>query len=72
MVNDDYQNKGVGRELLSYLTFLAKKQGLLGFTAEVLDENKPMLHLFETMGFDVDKRTEDGICELRMAFRDEE
>lgn len=72
VVNDDYQNKGVGRELLSYLTFLAKKQGLLGFTAEVLEENKDMLHLFETMGFDVDKRTEDGICELRMAFRDEE
>ena len=71
VVNDDYQNKGVGRELLAYLTFLAKKQGLLGFTAEVLDENKAMLHLFETMGFDVDKRTEDGICELRMAFRDE-
>ncbi|HLD35450.1 MAG TPA: GNAT family N-acetyltransferase, partial [Planctomycetota bacterium] len=72
VVNDDYQNKGVGRELLAYLTFLAKKQGLLGFTAEVLEENKPMLHLFETMGFDVDKRTSDGICELRMVFRDEE
>jgi len=39
------------------LTFLAKRQGLLGFTAEVLMENQPMLHLFEKMGFDIEKRT---------------
>ena len=37
-VRDDYQNKGIGQELLSYLILLAKRQGLLGFTAEVLAE----------------------------------
>ena len=30
VVRDDCQNKGIGAELLSYLTYLAKKQGLLG------------------------------------------
>ena len=30
-IRDEYQNKGVGSEILSYLTFLAKRQGLLGF-----------------------------------------
>jgi RimJ/RimL family protein N-acetyltransferase len=69
IVRDDYQNKGIGLELLSYLTYLAKKQGLLGFTAEVLVENEPMLHLFEKMGFDVQKRGSAGVYELRMAFR---
>ena len=44
-VKDDYQNKGIGTELFSYLTYLAKKKGLLGFTALVLLENAPMLHL---------------------------
>jgi GNAT superfamily N-acetyltransferase len=69
VVRDDYQGKGVGTELLGYLTQLAQKQGLLGFTAEVLVENAPMLHLFETMGFDIERRTAEGVCELRMRFR---
>ena len=69
VVRDECQNKGIGSVLLSYLTNLAKKQGLLGFTAEVLVENKPMLHLFEKMGFDIQKRTSSGVYELRMAFR---
>ncbi len=68
-VRDDYQNKGIGTELLSYLTYLAKRQGLLGFYAEVLVENRTMLHLFDTMGFDVKKRREEGVYELEMTFR---
>jgi RimJ/RimL family protein N-acetyltransferase len=68
VVRDDFQNKGIGNELLSYLTLLAKKQGLLGFTAEVLVENRPMYHLFEKMGFFMDQRTEDQVYELKMAF----
>ena len=27
VVRDDYQNKGIGTELLSYLTYLAKREG---------------------------------------------
>lgn len=68
-VRDDYQNRGVGTELLSYLTYLAKKQGLLGFAAEVLVENTPMLHLFEKMGFDISRSVSEGVYELAMTFR---
>jgi len=69
-VRDDYQNLGIGSILLSYLTLLAKRQGLLGFTAEVLVENVPMLHVFEKGGFDTRKRVDEGVYELRMSFRD--
>ena len=69
VVRDDYQGKGVGTAILSYLTELAQKEGLLGFTAEVLIENVPMMHLFERMGFDIQRRTEEGVIELRMGFR---
>jgi len=68
VVRDDYQNRGIGKELLNYLTYLARKQGLLEFTAEVLVENRPMIHLFEQMGFLMDRRTEDQVYELKMAF----
>ena len=69
VVRDDHQNKGIGHELLDYMTVLAKKQGLLGFTAEVLLENRTMVHLFEKMGFDIDKRSVEGVYEMRMSFR---
>ena len=69
VVRDDYQGKGVGAELLTYVTYLAKKSGLLGFTAAVLMENMQMLQLFERMGFNIEKRAEAGIYELKMSFR---
>jgi len=68
-VRDDFHNQGIGSELLSYLTYLAKRQGLLGFTAEVFADNAPMLHVFEKGGFDIQKRTIAGLCELKMTFR---
>jgi RimJ/RimL family protein N-acetyltransferase len=70
VVRDDFQGKGVGSELLHYLTYLAKRQGLLGFSAEVLVTNRPMMALFEGMGFEIEKRREEGVFEMRMRFRE--
>jgi len=69
MVKDEYQNKGIGTELLAHLTYIAKKQGLLGFSAEVLKENRLMLHLFEKMGFHMEKETLPELYNLRLGFR---
>jgi GNAT superfamily N-acetyltransferase len=68
VVRDECQNQGVGAELLAYLTYLAKKQGFLGFTAEVLVGNEPVFRLFNKMGFAVDKRNESGIFEMKIMF----
>ncbi|MFQ5576334.1 MAG: GNAT family N-acetyltransferase, partial [Anaerolineae bacterium] len=68
-VRDDVQGQGVGTALLAHLTLLAKKRGLLGFTADVLLENRRMLRLFEKMEFDVTRRIEAGVYELTMMFQ---
>jgi acyl-CoA hydrolase/GNAT superfamily N-acetyltransferase len=68
-VRDDHQNRGIGSEMLSYLTYLAKREGFLGFTAEVLVENRPMLQVFEQGGFDITRQTESGVYHLKMAFK---
>jgi RimJ/RimL family protein N-acetyltransferase len=52
-VRDKEQKQGIGTELLNYLIFLGKRNGLLAFVAEVLYENKPMLTVFERAGFKV-------------------
>lgn len=72
VVRDDYQNRGIGTELLSYLTFLAKKQGLLSLTAEVMMDNGAMMHLFEKCGFKIKHQSFNGPCELKMNFAQNE
>ena len=52
-VRDKDQRQGIGTELLNYLIYLGKRNGLLAFVAEVLYENKPMLTVFEKAGFKV-------------------
>lgn len=67
-VVDDYQGRGIGTELLSYLTYIAKRNGLQGFVADVLVDNEPMLHVFEKAGFKIVKRNQDGVHELKLMF----
>lgn len=69
-VRDRYQNQGLGLELITYLTYLAKNKGLLGFTAEVLVGNEPVFRIFNRMGFDVHKKNESGVYEMRLFFKD--
>ncbi len=47
VVRDDWQNRGLGTSLLNHLTVIAKRNGIRGFTAEVLRANKPMQKVFE-------------------------
>jgi acyl-CoA hydrolase/GNAT superfamily N-acetyltransferase len=67
-VRDDYQGKGIGKELIEYITLLAKNEGLQGFTADVLGDNKPMLHLFDKMDYKVEKKIEEGVYEYTITF----
>jgi len=69
VVRDSYQNNSVGTEVLFYLTTIARQRGLLGFTAEVLIDNEPMLRLFEKLGFDIDRRWDEDMYILNIPFK---
>ena len=59
IVQDVWQDKGMGTVLLDYITDIAKKRGVKTFYATVLPNNKAMLNLFYNSGYQV--RTEfDG------------
>ncbi|MEB3174899.1 MAG: GNAT family N-acetyltransferase [Cyanobacteriota bacterium] len=68
VVRDDWQNQGVATALLRHLTLLAKKQGLLGFSAEVLLENRAMIQVFEKLGLPIRRRMRNGVYALTMPF----
>jgi ribosomal protein S18 acetylase RimI-like enzyme len=70
VVKNQYQKHGIGSELFSDLTHLARRKGLLGFTAEVLRENQPVFKIFNKMGFDIKKKSESGVFEMILLFKD--
>jgi len=70
-VRDDYQGQRIGQVLLSYLTDLARRQGLLGFTAAVLADNEAMLHVFAKGGFEMKRQMIEGVAILMMMFKQE-
>lgn len=49
-VVDDWQGRGVGRELLDRLAGAARAQGIRRFTALMLEGNGPMRHLLADLG----------------------
>ena len=69
VVRDDHQGKGIGTELSKYLVYLARRGGLVAFTADVLHENEAMLHIFEKSGFDIERTSEHGVFRVRLNFK---
>ena len=53
LVQDEWQEKGMGTFLLDYLTQIAKQRGVKRFYAKVLPTNKPMLGIFHNSGYKV-------------------
>jgi RimJ/RimL family protein N-acetyltransferase len=71
LVRDEYQNKGLGTALLKMLVRVARSHGIGGFTAEVLADNLPMLHVFHRSGLAVESSLDGGIYSLTMPFKAE-
>jgi acyl-CoA hydrolase/RimJ/RimL family protein N-acetyltransferase len=53
LVQDEWQQKGMGTFLLNYITKIAKQRGVKSFYAKVLPTNKPMLAIFHNSGYKV-------------------
>jgi len=71
-VRDDYQNKGIGKELLSCLISLARKRGITRLTAQVLADNVPMLRLirsFEGRAYEIQRRLDAGVFHFDMTLK---
>lgn len=65
-VIDKYQGQGIGAALLRHLIVVARGRGLHTLIAEVLPENKPMLHVFRNSGLPVDMVSDRDVVHLTM------
>jgi acyl-CoA hydrolase/GNAT superfamily N-acetyltransferase len=68
VVQDEWQRHGLGTLLMKRMGEIAKARGVSGFTADVLDSNKPMLMVFHKSGLHVRSETEDGLRHLTLLF----
>jgi acyl-CoA hydrolase/GNAT superfamily N-acetyltransferase len=68
VVRDNWQNRGIGTFLLNYLSELARRNGIGGFTAEVLRENRAMQRVFNKCPFKVTSVPNDDVTSFRMEF----
>jgi acyl-CoA hydrolase/GNAT superfamily N-acetyltransferase len=68
VVRDDWQNRGIGGFLLRYLITIAKRNGISGFTAEVISSNRPMQAIVHKSNCRVTSRLNDDIYSFEMDF----
>jgi len=66
VVTDAWQGRGLGKQLSRELIDRAMASGIETLTAEVLPENRHMLHLFRDLGFPVSITFEDGVAHVRI------
>jgi len=72
IVQDEWQQKGMGTFLLDYITQVAKQRGVQTFYATVLPTNKPMLTIFYNSGYKVNTEFDGEAYSIRYALSKEE
>ena len=72
VVEDQHQGRGLGPVLLEHLAAAAREHGLERFVADVLPTNRPMLTVFRTAGYAVQRGMTEGYVELVFPIRQTE
>jgi len=68
VVRDEWQNRGLGSFLLKHLSMIAKRNGIRGFTAEVLRTNRAMQSVFNRSEMKVTSQPHDDVYSYRLEF----
>jgi acyl-CoA hydrolase/GNAT superfamily N-acetyltransferase len=68
IVRDDWQGRGIGSFIMKHLTSIAKRNGIAGFTAEVLSGNKPMQAVLDHSNTKVRRSHRDGVFHYELDF----
>jgi len=68
VVQDAWQNRGIETFMLKHLTAAAKQNGIAGFTADVLRENRAMRTVLEKSNCRVTGMLEEGVYKYQLDF----
>jgi acyl-CoA hydrolase/GNAT superfamily N-acetyltransferase len=70
IVDEEYQGKGIASYLYQLLINVAKKNGIEGFTADVLTTNTGMLQVFRRGPYPFTSKLSSGVYQLTIPFTD--
>ena len=65
---DGWQGKGIGTFLFNHLMKIARRNGIRGFTAEVLSQNRAMQAVFDRSNCKTRSRLAEGVYSYEMIF----
>ena len=68
VVRDSWQGRGLGTFIFQHLITIARRNGIDGFTAEVLRENERMQNVFNHSNCRVSSVLEEGVYSFEIAF----
>ena len=68
VVHDDWQRRGIGTFLFNHLAKIARRNGIRGFTAEVLSQNKPMQSVFDHSNCKTQSHMAEGVYSYVLLF----
>ena len=64
VVADEHHGRGISTLLLEHLAAIARLNGIVRFTAEVLADNRPMLAVFAKAGWPMSRELDSGIIDV--------
>ncbi len=67
-VRDEWQDRGIGKFLLRFLRSIARRNGISGFTAEVIQANRAMQSVFNQSICKVKSELQDGVYSFELDF----
>jgi len=69
LVSDKWQGRGLGKELLARLLIVGANEKLDRLTAEILPDNRDVMHVCEKLGFSLEHSLEDEVvkAEFKLA-----
>ena len=69
IVDESYQGKGIASYLFELLIRIAREEGVAGFRADVLANNKAMLKVYEKSPYPVHTVLSEGVYKLTITFK---
>lgn len=66
MISDQFQNRGLGKELLARLLMVGRDEKLAKLTADILPDNRDVMRIFEKLGFSLRHSLEDEVIKAEL------
>jgi GNAT superfamily N-acetyltransferase len=69
VVRDNWQNRGIGSALFKHLHLIAVRNGIRGFTAEVLRENRAMQSVINNSALNITSKPNGSVFSFTIKFK---